>query len=270
MTDTIPTVADIERLHHELAPSEAAFDLVFTHCKIVADITARLIHRQNALFMRRCTLPNDAIERTGDYATLAGESMVEPREDEQKSTIIETDETQVFTVPATDGVTGGMVPPRYIDARMPVLGALLHDIGVYKLIVNDGTNGEPLQFDGPNYVQHGVIGYDLLRAAGFDESIAQYARNHTGVGLTMDEVERQHLPIPPADYVPMNLEQEVVMVADKYHSKSVPPRFLTAESYARKAARWGEDNKREWLELVRKYGEPDIAALAEQYGMQIK
>lgn len=49
--------------------------------------------------------------------------------------------------------------------------------------------------------------------------------------------------MPPADYVPMNLEQEVVMVADKYNSKSIPPKFLTAEAYARKAARFGESNR---------------------------
>lgn len=29
----------------------------------------------------------------------------------------------------------------------------------------------------------------------------------------------------------MNLEQEVVMYADKFHSKSVPPKFLQVEAY---------------------------------------
>ncbi|RSX53362.1 phosphohydrolase [Bifidobacterium dolichotidis] len=248
MTGKIPTLEEIEQLHRDLAPSQAAFDLIYTHCRIIAEITRQLVHRQNALFMRRCTLPSDAVERTGDYDA----------------------QPNAFKVPATDGVTGGMIPPRYLDTRMPVLGALVHDIGVYKLVLNDGSNGEPLTFDGPNYVRHGIIGYQLLLDAGFDESIAEYARNHTGVGLTKEDVERQHLPIPVDDYVPMNLEQEVVMVADKYNSKSVPPRFLTAESYAKKAARFGEQNEQRWLELVRQYGEPDIPALAEKYHMQIK
>ena len=162
-----------------------------------------------------------------------------------------------------------MVPPRYIDVEKATIGALLHDIGTYAVLKNDGSNGEPLSFDGPRYVGHGLIGYELLLNEGYDESIAEFARNHTGCGLTREDVIDQHLPLPPADYVPVNLEQEVVMVADKYHSKSVPPKFLTASAYARKAARFGAENKQRWLELVRKYGEPDVPALAEHYHMRL-
>ena len=66
MTGIIPTVDQIEALHRKLAPSDAAYDLIHTHCVIVAQITRQLIHRRNALFMRRCTLPSDAPERTGE------------------------------------------------------------------------------------------------------------------------------------------------------------------------------------------------------------
>ena len=104
---------------------------------------------------------------------------------------------------------------------------------------------------------------------GVDESIAQFARNHTGCGTHQRSGGTQGLPLPPADYVPMNLEQEVVMVADKYNSKSIPPKFLTAEAYARKAARFGESNRREWLRLLERYGVLDVTPLAEQYHMRI-
>lgn len=263
MTGKIPTVQEIDELHHKLAPSEAAYELIHTHCVIVAQITRQLIHRQNALFMRRCTLPNDAIERTGAYTTLAGETVVD------ESVVDLSESNNLLTVPSTDGVTGGMIPPHYIDANLPTLGALLHDIGAYELLIHDGSDGEPLKFDGPRYIQHGLIGYDILLNEGYDESIAQYARNHTGVGITEQVIEEQHLPLPLGNYAPMNLEQEVVMVADKYHSKSVPPKFLTAAAYARKAARFGEHNKQEWLELVRKYGEPDVEAMAQEYNMRL-
>lgn len=234
MTGLIPTVEQIDDLHRKLAPSQAAYDLIHTHCTIVATITRMLIGRQNDLLMRKCTLP------------------------------------QGETVRPTQGVTGGVTPPYYLDARIPVLGALVHDIGTYRVLKNDGSDGEPLQFDGDKYIQHGILGYELLLEEGYDESIAQFARNHTGVGLTYEEVRRQHLPLPPDDYVPMDLGQEVVMVADKYHSKSVPPKFLTAGAYERKAARFGEDNAAQWRELVHKYGEPDVHALAEEYGMRVK
>ena len=172
-------------------------------------------------------------------------------------------------VPSTEGLTGGTVPPRLIDEHLVVIGGLLHDIGTYFLLKQDGSDGEPLKFDGPHYVQHGLKGYEYLLNEGVDESIAQFARNHTGVGLTRETVESQGLPLPPADYVPMNLEQEVVMVADKYNSKSIPPKFLTAEAYTRKAARFGESNKREWLRLLERYGVLDVKPLAEQYHMRI-
>ncbi|MCO6558973.1 MAG: HD domain-containing protein [Bifidobacterium sp.] len=173
------------------------------------------------------------------------------------------------TVPPTDGVSGGIVPPRLLDENLAVVGAMLHDIGTYLVLKHDGSDGEKLQFDGPNYILHGLRGYDWLLSQGVDESIAQFARNHTGVGLTRDQVVAQGLPLPPADYVPMNLEQEVVMVADKYNSKSIPPRFLTAEAYARKARRFGSDNERQWLDLVKKYGVPDIPALAKKFDMKL-
>lgn len=232
MTGTIPTLEQIDELHSKIAPSPVAYDLIHTHCVVVADITRRLAHRQNALFMRRCTLPD--------------------RDGEQ------------IDVPATDGVEGGLVPPRAIDVDLAVRGAMVHDIGTYLVLRENGADGGPLKF-GDNYIEHGLLGYRLLLDEGIDESIAQFARNHTGVGLTREAVVRQHLPLPPYDYVPVNLEQEIVMVADKYNSKSVPPRFLTAATYARKAARFGEGNREEWLGLVRKYGEPPVAALAEHY-----
>ena len=42
-----------------------------------------------------------------------------------------------------------------------------------------------------------------------------------------------------------------------------------AEAYARKAARFGESNRREWLRLLERYGVLDVTPLAEQYHMRI-
>lgn len=232
----VPTLEQIEELHHKIAPSEEAYTLIHTHCVIVARVARMLAHRQNMLFARRCTLPKDAAE---------------------------------LAVPPSDGVTGGHVPPRLIDERLVTIGGLLHDIGTYKVLKHDGTDGEPLKFAGKEYIRHGLLGYEYLLENGVDEEIAQFARNHTGVGLTRDDVIRQELPLPPADYVPVNLEQETVMVADKYNSKSLPAKFVTAESYTKRAARFGEENKRRWLELLDQYGVVDVRPLAKEYHMVI-
>lgn len=259
-TGYIPTLAQVDELHRKIAQSQAAYDLIHGHCVVVADIARRMARRQNALFTRRCTLPTDAPEKTGDF----GLELTKDNTGEESLGML-----HMPAVPSTEGLTGGTVPPRLIDEHLVVIGGLLHDIGTYFLLKQDGSDGEPLKFDGPHYVQHGLKGYEYLLNEGVDESIAQFARNHTGVGLTRETVESQGLPLPPADYVPMNLEQEVVMVADKYNSKSIPPKFLTAEAYTRKAARFGESNKREWLRLLERYGVLDVKPLAAQYHMRI-
>ena len=250
MTGFIPTLEQIDELHHKAAPSQAAYDLIHGHCVVVATIAMQLARRQNALFMRRCTLPDNAAERRD--ADRGPSDAVEPM------------------VPPTDGVTGGHVPTRLIDERLVRIGGLLHDIGTYQVLKHDGTDGKELKFDGPNYIRHGILGYRWLLEQGVDESIAEFARNHTGVGLTREDVERQGLPLPVDDYMPRTLEQEVVMVADKYNSKSIPPKFLTVDAYTAKAGRFGKENQRHWLELVDQYGVPDVPALAERFGMRIQ
>ena len=187
MTGYIPTLEQVDELHHRIAPSDAAYDLIHRHCVIVARIARALARRQNALFTRRCSLPTDTMQM----------------ED---------------ALPPSDGVIGGKVPPRLIDEHLVVIGGLLHDIGTYRVLKHDGTDGEPLQFNGPEYIKHGLLGYEYLIEQGVAEEIAQFARNHTGVGLTKEDVIRQGLPLPPDDYKPVNLEQELVMVADKYNT----------------------------------------------------
>lgn len=239
MTGYIPTLEQVDELHHRIAPSDAAYDLIHRHCVIVARIARALARRQNALFTRRCSLPTDTMQM----------------ED---------------ALPPSDGVIGGKVPTRLIDEHLVVIGGLLHDIGTYRVLKHDGTDGEPLQFNGPEYIKHGLLGYEYLIEQGVAEEIAQFARNHTGVGLTKEDVIRQGLPLPPDDYKPVNLEQELVMVADKYNSKSLPPKFLTADAYTVRAARFGEENKRRWLDLLDQYGVVDVEPMAAEYGMVLK
>ena len=286
MSGYIPTLEQIDELHHKIAPSKEAYELVHTHCVIVATIAQQIARRQNALFTRRCTLPKDAAE-WGDRAAQhnaddgTSETAATPLADSAASltdipdnptsaaTAPATQPSPTYLVPPTGGVTGGHVPPRLIDEHLVLIGGLLHDIGTYRVFKHDGTDGEPLKFSGKKYILHGLKGYEYLLSEGVDESIAQFCRNHTGVGLTREDVIAQDLPLPPADYVPVNLEQEVVMYADKFHSKSVPPKFLQVDAYTARAARYGEANKRRWLDLVAKYGVPDILLLATKYHMRM-
>jgi uncharacterized protein len=142
-----------------------------------------------------------------------------------------------------------------IDGDLVRAGCLLHDIGVYRLYDQDGV------LDHRRYIQHGVLGQDLLREQGFPEVLCRFCAHHTGVGITREDVRRQELPLPVDDYLADTPEEELVMYADKFHSKSNPPVFVTADDYATKVRRFGEDKVAKFAELRARYGEPDLLSL---------
>ena len=54
MTGYIPTLEQIDELHRKIAPSEAAYELVHTHCVIVATIGCQIVRRQNEIGRASC------------------------------------------------------------------------------------------------------------------------------------------------------------------------------------------------------------------------
>ncbi|MFF5805048.1 HD domain-containing protein [Streptomyces sp. NPDC012746] len=151
-----------------------------------------------------------------------------------------------------------------IDRDLVRAGCLLHDIGVYRLYDADGT------LDHANYIRHGILGHEILKAEGLPEEVCRFCSCHTGVGLTRRDVELQQLPLPPADYVAITPEEQIVMYADKFHSKSKPPRFHLPDTYTAYVARFGSD-KADLFRLLRKtFGDPDLTALAARYGHGLK
>jgi uncharacterized protein len=150
-----------------------------------------------------------------------------------------------------------------IDIDRVRAGSLLHDIGVYELYDDAG------HLDGPNYIRHGVLGYELLQKEGLPEAICRFASHHTGVGLTREDVIAQRLPLPPADYLAETAEEQLVMYADKFHSKKTPPAFLTAQAYAASVRRFGEDKVTAFQAMRSTFGEPDLAPFSDTYGQRV-
>ena len=142
-------------------------------------------------------------------------------------------------------------------------GSLLHDIGVYRLYDEAG------QLDHGNYIRHGVLGHELLLEEGFPEEICRFASHHTGVGLTREDVLRQRLPLPPADYVAETGEETLVMYADKFHSKTTPPTLFTASAYAASVRRFGADKVAAFESMRAMFGDPDLAPFSIAYGHRI-
>lgn len=198
--NSLPTYDEIVAIHKKHAPSQAAFDLVFTHCEIVWELAKQLIEKSN---------PS-------------------------------------------------------VNADLVKDGCLLHDIGVYRLYLPDG------RIDHTNYIKHGIEGYALLKEEGFDEQFCRFASCHTGVGLTKVEIEKGGLPIPPADYLAVTPEEQLVMYADKFHSKTTPPTFLTTEVYTKKITKFGKEKVGRFRQLQEVFGAPDLQPLADKYGFEIK
>ncbi|MFG1924708.1 HD domain-containing protein [Cryptosporangium sp. NPDC048952] len=185
----LPSEGEIVALHRRYAPSDDEFELVYTHCRIVADLAAQLLKPD-------------------------------------------------------------------IDAELVRVGALVHDVGVHRL-------------GGAHYIRHGILGDELLRELGWSERIARFCSHHTGVGLTRADVVDQRLPLPVADYLAETPEEELVMYADKFHSKLDPPVFVSADTYLTKVGRFGPDKAARFQALREKYGDPDLQSLADKNGHAI-
>ncbi|MFC5181071.1 HD domain-containing protein [Actinomadura harenae] len=188
----VPSDGEIRGLHEKHAPSAEAFELVFTHCEIVARIAGQ-----------------------------------------------------------------------FSDSPLVRAGALLHDIGVYRLYGPDG------RLDSADYIRHGVLGEELLREEGLPEALCRFCSHHTGVGLTCADVREQGLPLPEADFLAETDEEAVVMYADKFHSKSTPPVFVSAATYTVKVGRFGEDKALAFKAMRERFGDPRLDVLAGEYGFAI-
>ena len=132
-------------------------------------------------------------------------------------------------------------PELSVDASFLEEAAMLHDIGIrwchaHSIFCN-GT--EP-------YICHGLIGAQLMRREGY-ELHARICERHTGTGITREQIERQQLPLPPADYIPQSLEEQIVCYADKFYSKSHPDRVLTVVQTAQSLEKFGHEGVEKFL-----------------------
>ena len=156
-------------------------------------------------------------------------------------------------------------PIKDIDRNLVHVGCLLHDIGAYDVL----EDGEFVQG-----VRHGIIGENILKSEGFSETIWRFASHHTGVGLTKKDVLDQKLPIPVADYTARTIEEQFVMYADKFHSKSNPPSeapyFCSFDWFHNSVHKFGADKAAKFDTLAKLFGKPDLVALSKQFKHAIK
>ena len=101
-----------------------------------------------------------------------------------------------------------------VDMDFVEQAALLHDIG---MLFTDtpklGCHG-----DRP-YLAHGIIGAQILRDVGLPRH-ALVCERHIGVGLSIEDIRGQNLPLPLRDMRPETIEEKIVAYADLFYSKT--------------------------------------------------
>lgn len=152
-----------------------------------------------------------------------------------------------------------------VDIQLVKAGCLLHDIGVYQLFDKTGNERTDIQ-----YVTHGILGEEILRAEGFDESLWRIGSHHTGAGISKEQIQKLSLPLPPRDFMADSTEEALVMYADKFHSKTDPPYFNSLEWYKDYAKRFGEDVVERFELLSKQFGIPNLEDLSKLYNQPIR
>jgi uncharacterized protein len=91
--------------------------------------------------------------------------------------------------------------------------AMLHDIGIFM------TNSPVLGCTGEHpYICHGYLGRNLLEKRGLPKH-ALVCERHVGTGISVADIERQGLPLPLRDMLPISIEEQIICYADKFFSK---------------------------------------------------
>ena len=121
-------------------------------------------------------------------------------------------------------------------------GALLHDIGVVECNAPD-----IYAFGQLPYIRHGIAGALILEQHG----LSQYAGiclRHTGAGITVDDIKKNHLDLPEIDMTPQSLLEKLICYADKFFSKG---ENLTSEkpleSVMNQMKKYGEESYSRFL-----------------------
>lgn len=137
-------------------------------------------------------------------------------------------------------------PELKLDRNFIQEAAMLHDIGIVKC---DAPGIEC--FGTEPYIKHGIIGADMLRAAGYPKH-ARVCERHTGAGIALQDILEQHLPLPHQDFLPKTMEEQVICYADKFYSKTHLDRVRTPEQALKSLERFGKEGAKRfarWMQL---------------------
>jgi uncharacterized protein len=141
------------------------------------------------------------------------------------------------------------VPHLRPDLEFIERASLLHDIGVIQ------TDSPEFGCHGRHpYICHGVLGREMLEAAGLMAE-ARVCERHVGVGIRAAEIRLRKLPLPERDMLPLTVEEEIICYADKFFSKNGrgTMREKSIEEIITCLKVYGRDNVQRFLQWVDRF-----------------
>lgn len=131
------------------------------------------------------------------------------------------------------------------DRQFVEEAAMLHDIGIFM------TDAAGIHcFGDKPYICHGTLGAELLRKEGYPHH-ALVCERHTGAGLSLADIERQQLPIPHRDLLPVSIEEKIICFADKFYSKTKLEKEKTVEAALASVAKFGDESASRFTEWIK-------------------
>jgi uncharacterized protein len=140
------------------------------------------------------------------------------------------------------------------DEKVLEYGGMLHDIGI--CITNAPEIG---CFGDLPYIHHGYLGREILEKEGL-ELIAPVCERHIGVGITLEDIMKNQLPLPHREMVPLTIEEKIVCYADKFFSKSSKNLFepKPIEKIKKSISKYGPEKWRIFEEMMQRFGTEHI------------
>jgi uncharacterized protein len=125
-------------------------------------------------------------------------------------------------------------PELQLDKQFISEAAMLHDIGIFMC-----DAPRIFCYGSHNYIEHGYLGAKLLRAEGLFKH-ALVCERHTGVGISLDMILKNHMPLPHRDLLPVTYEEQVICYADKFFSKTRSGEIIPLQQIRTYLRKYGE------------------------------
>lgn len=127
-------------------------------------------------------------------------------------------------------------PDMDLDTLFIEEAAMLHDIGMIC------CHAPEIDCHGSYaYICHGYLGAEMLRKEGYPRH-ALVCERHTGTGISLKMIERNNLPLPHRDFLPVSKEEQLICFADKFFSKTKLEKEKSVDKIRESLCKYGDDS----------------------------